>query len=571
MLSVLHIENIAVISSAEILFEPGLNILTGETGAGKSIVIDAIGAVTGERTSRDLIRTGERFARVSAVFRDLPELAWFSQQDLFPDENGELILDRVIGSDGKSICRVNGRPILVTQLRDLGRQLLNIHGQHDGQQLLDENCHLEYLDNFGENGAALDSYVSAYERVQSVRGSLRSLRMDESEKARKTDLLQYQIGELERANLRPGEEEELTERRNLLRNSERLTAAVEEARYALTGGDTGTGAISLLAEAESSLAQGGRYSEEMKRLSGQLSELRYELDDLAERVRNVGDSLEYLPGELDEIEERLDVIHSLKRKYGDTVDAMLEYLEKCRTELDEIQFSGERVARLEQDLEQALCSAREEAETLSGLRKEAAERLAGRVQSELTQLDMPRIRFQVEFRTKSCEDGMDATGMDEVRFLMSANMGEELRPIQKIASGGELARIMLALKNVLAENDQVTTMVFDEVDTGVSGRAARRVAEKLFQVSDRRQVLCVTHLPQIAAMAEVHFSVQKGEKDGRTYTAVERLDWNQRRQEIARLTSGDHVTKTSLESAEEQLTDAEQWKREQRATRNHRL
>lgn len=561
MLSLLHIENIAVISQADIAFEPGFNVLTGETGAGKSIVIDSIGAVIGARTSRDLIRTGAKSARVSAVFQQLPELPWFELQDLRPDENGQLLLERTIQPDGKNTCRVNGRPILVSQLRELGQQLLNIHGQHDGQQLLDETCHLDYLDSFGDLEDLRGQFKRAYDQVQEIRHALATLEMDESEKARRMDALNYQISELERAQLRPGEEEELLGRRDLLRNAERLTDAIDGAWQALTGGDEGEGAVSLLMSAEDSLTSGGQYSEELANLASQASELHYALDDLVEQVRDVQSSLDFYPGELDEVEGRLDVLQRLKRKYGDSVDDMLGYLERCRKDLDEIQFSEDRAHKLEQELENALAAAREQGKGLSDARRASAEQLARRIQSELQQLDMPKVRFQVDFAPKTCQDGMDATGMDEVRFLMSANLGEELRPIQKIASGGELARIMLALKNVLAENDRVTTMVFDEVDTGVSGRAAQKVAEKLFEVARNCQVLCVTHLPQIAAMGDVHFSVEKGEADGRTFTAVVRLDREHRRQELARLTSGDHITPTALEGAEEMLTAAESWKK----------
>jgi len=565
MLSLLHIENIAVISSADISFEPGFNVLTGETGAGKSIVIDAIGAVIGARTSRDLIRTGAKSARVSAVFQGLPALSWFAQQELGPDENGELLIERTLQPDGKNTCRVNGRPILVSQLRELGRQLLNIHGQHDGQQLLDETCHLGYLDSFGELGPLRDDYLAAYQAARACRKSLQSLQMDESEKARRMDTLRYQIDELERGSLKPGEEEELSQRRALLQNAERLTDAIQGAHQALSGGDDSEGAVSLLMEAEQSLSNGGRYSEALDKLAAQAAELRYALDDLSEQVRDAQSSLDFYPGELDEVESRLDVIYRLKRKYGDSVEEMLEYLDRCKNELDEIQFSEERAQKLEKELAAALKTAGEKAKKLSQARKKAAEALSKRVQSELTQLDMPKVRFQAAFGEKDCEDGMDETGMDEVRFLMSANLGEELKPIQKIASGGELARIMLALKNVLAENDQVTTMVFDEVDTGVSGRAAQKVAEKLFQVSANRQVLCVTHLPQIAAMGDVHFSVEKGEAEGRTFTAVEQLDRERRRQELARLTSGDRITQTALDGAEELLSGAERWKRGKKA------
>ena len=561
MLSLLHIENIAVISEADISFDKGFNVLTGETGAGKSIVIDAIGAIIGERTSRDLIRTGAKSARVCAVFRDLPKLKWFEQQGIGPDENGELLLERIMQSDGKNICRVNGRPVLVTQLRELGCQLLNIHGQHDGQQLLDEECHLDYLDSFGGLEAVRLDFSQAYDHVRRIRHELDAIQMDDAEKARRIDTLTYQINELERAELKSGEEEELTARREVLRNAERLTDSVDGAWQALTGGDDGDGAVSLLISAQKELAQGGRYSEALSRLSGLAEELRYAAEDLAEQVRDVRSTLDFYPGELDEIGSRLDLLYRLKKKYGSSVDEMLDYLERCRKELDEIQFSEDHIVKLENELKKALQKAVCKGEELTKERTAAAVRLAERIQSELTQLDMPKVRFQVEFERKTCQDGMDATGMDMVRFLMSANVGENLKPINKIASGGELARIMLALKNVLAENDQVTTMVFDEVDTGVSGRAAGKVAQKLFQVAHTRQVLCVTHLPQIAAMGDVHFSVEKGERDGRTYTSVEQLDRAQRRQELARL-SGGTPTQTMLDGAEELLLAAEQFKKE---------
>ncbi len=559
MLSLLHIENIAVISQADITFDQGFNVLTGETGAGKSIVIDSIGAIMGERTSRDLIRTGAKSARVSALFRDLPALPWFEEQGMGPDENGELLIERSIQADGKNACRVNGRPLLVTQLRELGRQLVNVHGQHDGQQLLDEECHLGYLDSFGGTQDVLEAFSTAYAQVRELRRERDKLQMDDGEKARRMDTLTYQIEELEKAELREGEDEELSQRREVLRNAERLTDAVDGAWQALTGGEDGEGAVSLLMEAGDRLAQGGRYSEGLRELSEKAEQLRCDADDLAELVRDLRGTLDFYPGELDEIEERLDRLYRLKKKYGGTVEEMLAYLERCREELDAIQFSEDRLNRLDKELEKALVQAGEVGKELSARRHTAAEELAKRIQSELTQLDMPKVRFQVEFAPKDAPDGMDATGMDTVRFLMSANVGEALKPINKIASGGELSRIMLALKNVLAETEQVSTLIFDEVDTGVSGRAAVKVARKLFEVSKGRQVLCVTHLPQIAAMGDVHFSVEKGEADGRTFTRVERLDRPRRREELARL-SGGQATAVMLEGAEELLATAQDYK-----------
>ena len=559
MLSLLHIENIAVISQADITFGQGFNVLTGETGAGKSIVIDSIGAIMGERTSRDLIRTGAKSARVSALFRDLPALPWFQEQGMGPDENGELLIERSIQADGKNACRVNGRPLLVTQLRELGQQLVNVHGQHDGQQLLDEECHLGYLDSFGGAQDSLSAFSAAYAQVRELRRERDKLQMDDGEKARQMDTLTYQIEELEKAQLRQGEDEELSQRREVLRNAERLTDAVDGAWQALTGGEDGEGAVSLLMEAENRLSQGGRYSGELQALSEKAAQLRCDADDLAELVRDLRGTLDFYPGELDEIEERLDRLYRLKKKYGGTVEEMLDYLDKCRQELDAIQFSEDRLNRLDKALEKALAQAAKLGRALSDRRRKAADMLAKRIQSELKALDMPKVQFQVEFAPKDAPDGMDATGMDTVRFLMSANVGEALKPINKIASGGELSRIMLALKNVLAETEQVSTLIFDEVDTGVSGRAAVKVAQKLFQVSKGRQVLCVTHLPQIAAMGDVHFSVEKGEADGRTFTRVEQLDRPRRREELARL-SGGQTTAVMLEGAEELLAMAENYK-----------
>ena len=559
MLSLLHIENIAVISQADITFDQGFNVLTGETGAGKSIVIDSIGAIMGERTSRDLIRTGAKSARVSALFRDLPALPWFEEQGMGPDENGELLIERSIQADGKNACRVNGRPLLVTQLRELGQQLVNVHGQHDGQQLLDEECHLGYLDSFGGTQDVLEAFSTAYAQVRELRRERDKLQMDDGEKARRMDTLTYQIEELEKAELREGEDEELSQRREVLRNAERLTDAVDGAWQALTGGEDGEGAVSLLMEAENRLAQGGRYSGELQALSEKAGQLRCDADDLAELVRDLRGTLDFYPGELDEIEERLDRLYRLKKKYGGTVAEMLAYLDRCREELDAIQFSEDRINRLDKELEKALARAVKAGGELSARRHKAAQELAKRIQSELRQLDMPKVRFQVEFAPKDAPDGMDATGMDTVRFLMSANLGEALKPINRIASGGELSRIMLALKNVLAETEQVSTLIFDEVDTGVSGRAAVKVARKLFEVSKGRQVLCVTHLPQIAAMGDVHFSVEKGEADGRTFTRVERLDRPRRREELARL-SGGQATAVMLEGAEELLATAQDYK-----------
>ncbi len=508
----------------------------------------------GERTSRDLIRTGAKSALVSGVFTRLPDLPWFRENGIGPDENGELLLSRELQPDGRNLCRVGGKPCTVAQLKSLGSQLVNIHGQHDGQQLLDEGCHLDYLDRFGSLGNELATFRAAYDTAATLRREMEALQMDEAERQRRIDTLQFQIGELERAELRPGEDEALTQRKKILHNAERLMGAVEAAHVALSGDEESMGAAAMLSDAENFLRDGGRISEQLAELADKAAEVRYAADDLAELVRDLRDSFEFSPGELDELESRLDVIYRLKKKYGATVEEMLEYLERCRSELDSIECAADRIAQLEGKLDQAMEVARKEGAVLTTARRKAALALQERVRSELAQLDMPKIRFEVEFSPKPNE--MDATGMDEVHFLMSANVGENLKPIAKVASGGELARIMLALKNVLAENDDVTTLIFDEVDTGVSGRAAQKVGEKMATIADYVQVLCVTHLPQIAAMADTHFSVEKGERDGRTYTKVAVLDEEARRRELARLTSGDHVTSAALAGAGELLTAA---------------
>jgi len=564
VLSLLHIENIAVIEQAEIQFDDGFNVLTGETGAGKSIVIDAIGAVLGERTSRDLIRTGARSARVEAVFCNLPSLPWFEENGVGPDENGELLLQREIHPDGKNVCRVGGRLLTVSQLRTLGQQLLDIHGQHEGQLLLDEDRHLEYLDRFGALEDDLGDYQINFGAVSALRKEIASLQMNEAERERRIDSLNYQIAELERADLKAGEEEVLLARRDLLRNAEKLIDAVQSAYFALYGDEDGEGAVSLIGDAEYALSGVRRVNSDLNELTEKLTQLRYNADDLAEQVRDLRDSFDFTPGELDEVESRLDVIFRLRKKYGNSVEEMLEYLENCRRELAQIQDSDDALIRLEQKLAKAKAEALKKGEFLSARRKDAAFLLQERIQLELSQLDMPKVRFSAQFAPKDCQDGMDATGMDQVRFLMSANVGEDLKPIARIASGGELARVMLALKRVLAENDDIGTLIFDEVDSGVSGRAARKVAEKMADIARGKQVLCVTHLPQIAAMADTHFSVEKGERNGRTFTRVERLSKERRKEELARLTGGASVTEIQLESAGQLLDEAREYRMKHR-------
>ena len=557
MLELLHIENIAIIEEAEIAFRPGFNALTGETGAGKSIVIDAMSAVLGQRTSRDLIRTGANKAFVSALFSHV-DPALCQELGAAPDENGDLMLQREIGADGKNVCRVGGRPVTVSQLRTLGSRLVNIHGQHDGQQLLDEEQHLAYLDSFGKVDGLLEAYADKYNTLTDIRRKMNALQMDEAEKARRMDTLQYQINELERAKLKSGEEEELQSRRNLLRNAEKFISAVSGADYALNGGEDGSGVLNLLRQAQDALGTVRHLDEGFDALYQRLESAYSEAYDIAFSVAEQRENFDFSPNELDEVEGRLDQLYRLKKKYGATVEDMLAYLDRCRKELDDIAYAGDALERLEKDCAKAEKAARKAAEELSAARKAAGETLSQAILTELRQLDMGKIRFQVDFAEKP----LDAAGMDQVRFLMSANLGEELKPINKIASGGELARIMLAMKNVLSEQDHVATMVFDEVDTGVSGRAAQKVAEKMARISRHKQVLCVTHLPQLAAMADTHFSVEKGEANGRTFTQVRQLDRKQRQMELARLTGGAQVTETMLQGAEELLTQAENFRAE---------
>lgn len=485
-----------------------------------------------------------------------PELT--EELGIQPEADGTLLLQREIQTDGKNVCRVNGRPVTVGQLRALGARLLNIHGQHDGQQLLDEEQHIVYLDSFGRVESLAITYAEKYKNFTDIRRQIGALQMDEAEKARRVDTLQYQIEELRRAKLTPGEEEELTARRGMLRNAEKFLDAVAGADYALNGDDSGGGALSALRQAQDALGGVRHLDDAFGQLYERLGEAYSEVYDIAATVEDKRGELDVSPGELDRVESRMDLLYRLKKKYGATVEDMLDYQARCEAELAQIEDAGDTLARLEQALSKAEKEARQAAQALSDARKAAADRLTAQILTELQQLDMGKIRFAVDFAEKP----LDSDGMDTVRFLMSANVGEELRPIHKIASGGELARIMLAMKNVLSEQDHVGTMVFDEVDTGVSGRAAQKVAEKMARISRRKQVLCVTHLPQLAAMADTHFSVEKGERGGRTYTEVRRLDREQRRRELARLTGGSHVSQTMLDGAEELLVQAEKFRAE---------
>ena len=547
MLTLLHIENIAVIEQADISFDRGFNILTGETGAGKSIIIDAISAILGERAYREVIRTGADKAYVSAVFDGVPELPWFADFGVPWEE--ELLIQREIFLDGRNLCKVNGRGVTVSQLKALGRSLITIHGQHDSQQLFDEQTHLGLLDAFAADGELLGEYRCAWEQVRAAKAALDRLNLDESEKARRQEMLQYQIKELERAELKPGEDEALEQRQKLLMNGEKLSAALNGAVTALFGDEDSQGAAELLDEALSAVAGALRYDEALRAPHDKLRELSFALSDAGEELRDYRDSLGDAEAELDEIGARLDLIHKLRRKYGSSCAEMLNYLEKAKAELDDILFADEKLRQAEKEYAAAKSKAEAVALELRKLRQAAAGELERRICDELAQLNMPKVRFLCEFE----QIPLSPDGMDGLRFLMSANLGEALKPLSKVASGGELARIMLAMKNVMAEHDSVSTLIFDEVDAGVSGRAAQKVAEKLRGVAKGRQVLCVTHLPQIAALAEHHLLIAKSERQGRTYTEVTALDRNGRINELARMIGGAVITDTTLRSAEEML------------------
>ena len=547
MLSLLHIENIAVIEAADIAFDRGFNVLTGETGAGKSIVIDAINAILGERTYRDVIRTGANKATVRAVFTGVPELAWFSEFEV--PYGDELLVQRQIFLDGKNVCRVNGLPVTVATLKKLGLQLVQIHGQHDSQQLFDEASHLACLDSFAGNDEERTAYRKEYDAYLAIRQEMAQLQMDEGEKLRLTDALRHQIEELTRAKLQPGEYDALRARQSVLQNAEKLEAGLETAIGCLYGDESSNGAEAMLSQTAAALGQVARFDDALAALSQRAKELMYEVQDLSENVRARRQDLSYSEAELEQAESRIAQLQRLFRKYGADEAGLLTLCESAQQRLDQIEFSDDRLQALAQDLEAQKARLLAAAKALRATRRTAGARLSDRIVEELRQLDMPRVQFVCQFEKAQPSE----TGRDVVRFLMSANAGEALKPMSRVASGGELARIMLAIKNVMAERDAVPTLIFDEVDAGVSGRAAQRVAEKLASVAKSKQVLCVTHLPQIAAMADCHLRVSKSERAGRTYTAVEPLARRERELELARLIGGAEITETTISSAAEML------------------
>lgn len=551
MLTQLYIENVAVIEKVSVDFRAGFSVLTGETGAGKSILIDSINAILGERTSRELVRTGAKSAFISAVFSDPGEKVLLKLQELGyePEEDGSVMLQREISSDGKTSCRINGRPATVSVLKEIGPLLVNIHGQHESYGLLSPESHLAYLDSMGLPQDLADRYAAAFAKAKAVRRELDSLNMDEAQKARQIDLLTYQIRELEEADLKEGEQEELDGRRSMYRNSEKIASAIAQAKEALDGSDEEQGAVSAVSTAADGVESAERYLPELHTLAERLQGISYDLEDCRDELRSYSDRLEYDPSELDEIEARLDIIYRLGLKYGGSVPNMLKFLEKSRAELEKIQTSDERVEELRAQYQKSAAEAKKLAGEISKWRAGAALDFSVRVRRELEFLNMPHVVFEV----RQERGALSAKGCDKVEFLISTNAGEPAKPIAKIASGGELSRIMLAVKTVLAGRDEVGTLIFDEVDTGVSGGAAQKIGLKLREVSGSRQVFCVTHLAQIAALADTQYLIEKQVRNAKTYTEVRELDDGGRRQELARIIGGAKITPLTLQNAEEML------------------
>lgn len=549
MLAQLFIRNIAVIEKASIDLEKGFTVLTGETGAGKSIIIDAIHAVLGERTSKELVRTGTDSASVSALFTGLDEdtLSLLDRLSLPREEDGSLLIQRDIRLEGRSTCKINGAPATVSMLKQLGPRLVTIHGQHESYELLSPEVHMEYLDSFAGLESLLAEYQAAYRTLRETQRQLEALQTDEGEKARLPDLLHYQIDEIEAANVRVGEREELEAQRELIRNSEKIASALELLRGLLSGDEESEGLLAGISQAAAQAGRVAAYLPELAEASQKLQEAGYLLEDVDAILH--GTAVDFDPALQESIEERLDLLYKLGLKYGGSEEKILEYLEDCRIRLHQIEFSDEERERLEAQYETQKTAAIALAKELSEQRKAASKQFISQVKGELAFLNMPGIAFETEIQRVP----LYHMGCDRLQFLVSANKGEPPKPMSKIASGGELSRIMLAIKTVLSGKDKVDTLIFDEVDTGISGAAANKVGQKLKQVSQNRQVLCITHLAQIAALADHHFLISKHVEGERTYTQVQGLDFEGRKREVARIIGGDQVTDLQLEMAGEML------------------
>ncbi len=554
MLAELYIENIAVIQKATIRFQEGFHAFTGETGAGKTILISAINAVLGARTYREIIRTGETRAVVTALFTELsPEISEKITALGYPVEEGQILVQREIELDGRGSCKIDGRPATVGVLREVSSLLIDIHGQHDNQELLSAERHLLFLDNFGDYGEELSRYRAAYEEWESCRAKLERLEMNESTRLQRLDTLEFQIKEIESAHLEVGEDEELEQQKKRIRNSEKITETLGRIYELLQGDDESTsGVMDALEELSGCLDSASEFLPEMGDYNAKISDAYYALEDLQNEVRNTLEDSDFDPRMLDEIESRLDTIYRLKKKYGGSVEEVLSYYEKISEECEELSRSDQMIEELKIRHETLKKTAMEEAKRLTEKRLSAARQFTGRVEEELRFLDMAGVVLRIS-RT---EKPLSPNGRDEMEFLISTNAGEEPRPLAKIASGGELARIMLAIKNVLAEKDDIGTIIFDEVDTGVSGRAAQKIGVKLAEAARHRQVICVTHLAPVAAQASHHYKIYKTVEEGRTYTKVEELSEENRVRELARIMVGETITENALASARELMKEA---------------
>lgn len=553
MLSNLQIENIAVIKSASIDFENGFNVMTGETGAGKSIVIDSLNAILGERTSRELIRSGADSASVCAEFQNVGDNVKNELEKLGIEKDDTLIVSRKLTHDGKNVCRINGMPATVSMLKALGVQLVNIHGQLDNQSLLSPETHCSFIDKLAGSGREFDEFKELYSLYIKKENELKSLNTDVNEKNRRLDILNYQIEEIQKADIRPGEKDELTEKLGFLRNAEKVLDLLHTAYAALNGDGEMPGAADVAADAASKLLSAADYSSDFTETANGVNDAAMNLSAYTEELRDKIYSLDYDPNETERAEERLDVIYRLSQKYGDSEEDILAYLENAEKERDALSFSDERAEQLRAETEKAYNEALAAAKKLSEIRIEAGKKFSADVERELAFLDMPSVKFIVNDSVGELYEN----GIDNIEFLLSANAGEEPKPLSKIASGGELSRIMLAIKCVLSELDDIDTLIFDEIDSGVSGRAALKIAAKMKELSKTHQVICVTHLAQIAAFADEHKLISKEEKDGRTYTCIASLDYNGRKYELARIMGGLTVTQSILNSAEELLSSAE--------------
>ena len=549
MLTRLYIKNVAVIKEATIALAPGFNVLTGETGAGKTVLISSIDAVLGERTSRDIIRIGEDKAVVTAMFEDISEKASEILRSLgYEDEDGTVLISREITSAGKNICRIGGVPATTAILREISSCLLQIHGQRDTSQLLSADKHLELIDGLAETAPLLVEYSAEYNKLRELRHERNALDIDESEKARRMDMLRYQLDEIEAAELEDeAEEEELTARRRMVQGSERIRQGLAQAYAALQGDNDREGINSLAAELTEGIGEAAGFVESLAAMSERIDEIAIELEEFAADIRASLDEFDFDPRELDEIERRLDVIYKLKRKYGSSIAEILEHYRNTAEELEGISLSEKRIEAVKKQIAAAEKDVIAKAGIISKKRLEAADIMVSQVESELAFLDMPGVKLSVRHREHQPRDN----GIDEMELYIVTNAGDEPKPLSKIASGGELARIMLAIKNVLAGRDDIATLIFDEVDTGVSGRAAGKIGAKLRQVANARQVICVTHLAQVAAYADRHFLIAKQEKDGSTFTQVGELSHEDAVHELARITSGDLITPAALQSAGE--------------------